>query len=42
MTYSLNWMLPLRHKEVAGPLSDVEDNFVETKEAGRKRKKIQN
>ena len=42
VTYSLNWMLPFRHKEVAGTLSDVEDNFVESKEAGRKRKTTQN
>ena len=34
-------MLPLRDKEVAGTVSDMEDKFMERKETGRKRKTIQ-
>ena len=34
-------MLPLRDKEVAGTVSDVEDKFMKRKEDRRKRKTIQ-
>ena len=43
MMFNLNWMPPLRDKDVAETVSDVEDNFMERKrkEAGRQRKIIQ-
>lgn len=41
MMFNLNWMPPLRDKDVAETVSDVEYMFVERKGAGRKRKTIQ-
>ena len=41
LTFSLNLMLPLRDKKVAETMTDMEDKFMESKEAGRKRKTIQ-
>ena len=41
MMFNLNWMPPLRDKEVEEKVSDVKDEFKERKGTGRKRKTIQ-